>query len=81
MMYGWWDGSVPWPGMIVGPIMMITFVVLAVLIIAGLLRAMGLGSQASAQKKSPLDILKDRLARGEIDRSEYEERKKLLTAP
>ena len=80
MMYGWWDGSsAPWYGMIFGPIMMIVFVVLTVLIVAWALRAFGLGWQSSAQEKTPLDILKDRLARGEINRAEYEERKQVLS--
>jgi len=80
MMYGWWDGSsMPWYGMFFGPIMMIFFVVLTVLIIAWLLHAKGLGWQSGAQNKSALDILRDRFARGEIDRSEYDERRKLLS--
>ncbi|MEA2922011.1 MAG: putative rane protein [Bradyrhizobium sp.] len=79
MMYGWWDGSSgPWHGMIFGPIMMIVFIVLTVLIIAWVLRAFGLGWQSSSQGNTPLDTLKHRFARGEIDRAEYEERKKLL---
>jgi putative membrane protein len=82
MMCGWWDGAwwsgsgVPWYGMIFGPIMMIGFVVLAVLTIAWLLRVFGLGWQ---QGRSALDILKERFARGEIDRTEYEDRKRLVT--
>ncbi|KAB2884917.1 MAG: SHOCT domain-containing protein [Pseudorhodoplanes sp.] len=80
MMYGWWDGSGgPWYGMIFGPIVMIAFVVLTVLIIAWLLRALGLSSYSNSQGKSPLDILKERFARGEINQTEYEERKKLLS--
>jgi putative membrane protein len=80
MMYGWWDGSsAPWYGMIFGPIVMIVFVVLTVLIIAWALHAVGLGWQSGAQEKSAVDILKNRLARGEINREEYEERKKLLS--
>lgn len=80
MMYGWWDGSSgPWFGMIFGPIMMIGFVVLTVFIIAWLLRALGLGWQSAASGDTPLDTLKHRFARGEIDRTEYEERKKVLT--
>ncbi|MBX9776916.1 MAG: SHOCT domain-containing protein [Xanthobacteraceae bacterium] len=79
MMYGWWDGSAPWYGMILGPIMMIGFIVLTVLIIAWALRALGLGSQSNSPDNTPLDTLKHRFARGEIDRTEYEERKKLLT--
>jgi putative membrane protein len=80
MMYGWWDrASPPWYGMILGPIMMIAFIVLTVLIIAWLLRALELGWQSNTDGKSALDILKDRFARGEIERAEYEERKKLLS--
>lgn len=80
MMYGWWNGSsAPWYGMIFGPIMMIVFVVLTVLIIAWVLRAFGLGWQSSSQGNTPLDTLKHRFARGEIDQAEYEAGKKLLS--
>jgi putative membrane protein len=81
MMCGWWDGAwlsgsgVPWYGMIFGPIMMIGFVALAVLAIVWLLRIFGLAWQ---QGHSALDILKERFARGEIDRTEYEDRKRLV---
>jgi putative membrane protein len=78
MMYGWWDGtSGPWYGMILGPIMMILFIVFTVLIIAWILRA--LGWQSNPPENTPLDTLKHRFARGEIDRNEYEERKKVLS--
>ncbi len=81
MMYGWWDygASPPWYGMIFGPIMMIVSVVLTALIIAWVLRAFGLGWQSRTQGKSALDILKERFARGEINRAEYQERKQLLS--
>lgn len=80
MMYGWWDSSAPWFGMIFGPVMMIAFIVVAVLIIALALRACGLGSKSdSTVAGTPLDALKHRFARGEIDSAEYEERKKILT--
>jgi putative membrane protein len=81
MMYGWWDYGVspPWYGFIFGPIMMMGFVVLAVLIIAWVVRASGLGWRSCMPGKSSLDILNDRLARGEIDRAEYQERKQLLS--
>lgn len=80
MMYGWWNGaSSPWYGMIFGPIMMIAFIVLTVLIIAWALRAFGLGWQSISANDTALDTLKQRFARGEIDRTEFEERKRLLT--
>jgi putative membrane protein len=66
-------------GMIFGPIMMIAFIALTVLIIAWLLRALGLGWQSDMDGKSALDILKDRFARGKIERAEYEERRKLFS--
>ena len=81
MMYGWWDygASPPWYGMIFGPITMIVFLVMAALIIAWVLRASGVGWQSSTEGQSALEILKDRLARGEINRAEYEERKQILS--
>jgi putative membrane protein len=79
MMYGWGNGEpMWWGGMIVGPIMMILFLVVAVLAVAWALRATGLGWSLDRREQTPLDILKSRFARGEIDRAEYEERRKLL---
>jgi len=58
MMYGWWDGSpAPWYGMIFGPIMMIAFIVLTVLLIAWALRAFGLGWQSDSREKALRSIL------------------------
>lgn len=81
MMYGWWDGSAgPWYGMIFGPIMMIAFTVVTVLIIAWALRTFGLGWQRDPQREStPLETLRYRFARGEIDKAEYEERRTILS--
>jgi putative membrane protein len=81
MMYRFWDYgfSAPGFGMIFGPLAMIVFIVIAALIAAWILRALGLGWQSSVQGKSPLDLLKERFARGEIDRKEYEQRKQLLS--
>ena len=47
MMYGWWDygASPPWFGMFLGPLTMIVFLVVAVLIVAWVLRALGSGRQ------------------------------------
>ena len=80
MMCGWWNYGVspPWYGMIFGPIMMIAFIVLTALIIAWVLRATGLGWRFDTQPRTPLDTLKERFARGDIDRAEYDERRQLL---
>jgi putative membrane protein len=73
MMYGWWDGSAaPWYGMIFGPIMMIVFFVICFFMMRGMMHRHR-GGYA-------LDILKERYARGEINQTEYEERRRLLEA-
>jgi putative membrane protein len=81
MMYGWWDfGASPsWFGMFLGPLTMIAFLVVAALIVAWVIRAVGSGRQSSGRAISALDILRERFARGEIDRKEYEERRQLLS--
>ena len=71
--------SSPMVRMIFGPLMMIAFIVVTVVIIAWVLHALGLGWRSDFQGvDTPLDTLKHRFARGEIDRAEYEERKKLF---
>jgi putative membrane protein len=81
MMYGWWEngGSSPFFGMFHGPLTMIVFFVVAVLIVAWVVRALGSGPQSTRRERSALDILRERFARGEIDGKEYEERKQLLS--
>ena len=78
-MMGWGGG---WYGMIFGPIFMI--LVLAVVIALAVLLVRWLGGpgaqpphQIHAQR-TPLDILKERYARGEIDKEEFEERRSVL---
>jgi putative membrane protein len=73
------DGSWVWM-MIFGPLMMILFVAAVVILVAFALRWLtGHGTHASAPPgRTPLDILKERFARGEIDKAEYEERRRVL---
>lgn len=80
-MYGWDVSTRPWYGIMLGPIVIIIFIALTVLVIARVLRPVGLESRSRVQSKSALDLLKDRLARGEIDRAEYDEIRQLLTRP
>ena len=83
MMHWWWGdgGALPWLGMFLGPLIMFGGLAFAVLVIAYLVRALGPGPTPFAAERSALDILQERFARGEIDRAEYEDRKRVLSAP
>jgi putative membrane protein len=69
-------------GMIFGPLFMI--LVLAVVIAVAVLLVRGLagpwqgGSHPMPPGRTPLDILRERFARGEIDKDEFEERRGVL---
>ena len=66
--------------MILGPIMMIVFIALIVGAVVWVIRWTGLGGSAvaSGANKARL-ILDERFARGEIDKDDYEERKRVLS--
>ena len=78
----WWGGG--WYGMIFGPLIMI--LVLAVVIAAVVLVVRWAGGpwpgaappHHAPPDRTPLDILKERFARGEIDNDEFEERRRVL---
>jgi putative membrane protein len=76
-----WDGGVF--HMFFGFLMMILFLAIVVGVVVLLVRWLG-GSEhplfrpSGQPPRSPLDILKERLARGEIDVAEFEERKRAL---
>ncbi|MDO9012512.1 MAG: SHOCT domain-containing protein [Gallionella sp.] len=75
-MMNYWGGFGGW-GMGFGFIFMLLFWALAILGIAAMIR--WLMSQSSPnhypRNKSPLEIVQERYARGEIDREEYEQKK------
>lgn len=75
-----WDG--PWSGFFFGPIMMIESIaaaLVAVVLLVGRLGASGHGGVPHAPSgKTALDILKERLARGESDAEEFEQRRRAL---
>ena len=67
-------------GMFFGPLFMIAIPLLILWFLVVLVRsASGSNNQdVSSSSPSPLDILKERYARGEIDEREYNERRKTL---
>ena len=71
-----WNGFVGW-GMGFGFIFMLLFWGLVILGIAALIRLLMIPSSPSrsSRNKTPLEIVQERYARGEIDREEYEQKK------
>jgi putative membrane protein len=79
MMWAW-----GWPGMIFGPLFMILALVIVIAAVVLLVRRLGgpwhggMPPYQSSSMRTPLDILKERFARGEIDKQEFEERHRVL---
>ena len=76
--YGWgWGG-----GMFFGPLFMIGGPVLLIILIVVLVRWFGASRDAPGVRlnPSPREILDERFAKGEIDREDYEARRKALGA-
>lgn len=79
----WW--YMPWFGMFMMPVMMVIFLVIFFLIVIPLMRSMGVGPWWHGQhppyppQRTALDILNERLARGEIGKEEYEEKKRIIS--
>lgn len=77
-----WHGG--WYGMVFGPLMMILFV--AVIVVVAVLAVRWLGGAGAGRgepprvsgAQTPLEILEERFARGEIDKDEFEERRRVL---
>jgi putative membrane protein len=77
-----WGGG--WYGMFFGPLLMILVLAAVIAAAALLVRWLGGPWQATAPRDYPppgrmsIEILKERFARGEIDKDEFEERRRLL---
>lgn len=53
--------------------------IIVVAVIWMVVKSMNQNNQSQVSRKTPIDILKERYASGEIDKQEFEERKKDLT--
>jgi putative membrane protein len=72
-MMSWWNDYGPGPWMYFGPVVFIVMMAACLFVMMFMMR--GHRSGGGAQQ-----ILKERFARGEIDKAEYEERRRLLDA-
>lgn len=71
-------------GMIFGPMMMMLMFIIIIVIVALVVRfifggSCGMSSKDNNSQQTPQDIIKERFAKGEIDKKEFEEKKKLLS--
>lgn len=74
-------GSWGWGHMMFGGAMMFAFWGVIILLVVLAIRWMTMGDfvgRREARSPTPLDILQERFAKGEIDKNEYEERRKVL---
>jgi len=74
-----------WGNWFMGPMMMLVMLAIGIVVIVVILKAFGLGGNANSHANSvahdnALRILSERFAKGEIDKTEYEERKSTLSA-
>ncbi len=81
--YGYGPHHMMWGfGMILGPLFFILVLALVIAVAVLLVRWLAGPWQATAQPttqgRAPLDILRERFARGEIDKDEFEERRRVL---
>lgn len=82
--YGYHMYDHGWAGMLGGSLMMMLYLGLIVLLVVLVLRWFGVSPMSTPSARSPrggaLQILEERLARGEIDAEEFATRRKALEA-
>jgi putative membrane protein len=77
MHHMWWDGWTPWHWF--GGVVCLVIIVAIIWLIVWTMQSTGPGTGTPESRgPSPLDILKERYARGEIGDEEFEQKKRKL---
>lgn len=76
---GWDGGGWFWPFHFVFPVLFLALIITAVVMLVRYAAGWHDHSPQVERRRSSLDILEERYARGEIDRDEYLEKKKDIT--
>ncbi len=80
-----WHGGGDWGHMMFGPLMMLVFVAILIVVVVLAVRWLGGAGHGAAvgphprSGKTPIVILEERFASGEIDKDEFEERRRILS--
>jgi len=77
------DHEMMWGNWVMGPMMMLVMLIIVVAAIAIVLKAFGISGSANGKMNAQDNsraTLNERFAKGEIDKAEYEDRKKALDA-
>ena len=72
----WWNDYGPAPWMMFGPMFMVMMLAVCVVVMYFMMRGRHRGSRGD----SAAQILKERFARGEIDKAEFDDRRRALEA-
>ena len=72
----WWNDYGPAPWMFFGPMFFIAMMAICVIVMFFMMR----GHRSGSRGDSAAQILKERFARGEIDKTEYDDRRRTLEA-
>ncbi len=77
MMWGW-GHPMGWLSMIMMALFWVALIIAVIFLVRWILLSTGGRNHESLREESPLEILKKRYARGEIDKQEFEEKKRDL---